>query len=100
MARAEELKGLVHEVSPGKNQNEIDPSRYLKASHDAVYNTDTSKYLGYPTLACGNLFIIEIRQNEEEIVGLSGSDYESFIKDVEKGSPFPSFCLRLTQNST
>ena len=77
MARSAELTQKVLEIEP----EEIQPQRYFEANINAV--RQNGKYLGYPTLACGN-FIIEVQKTGEKDVKLHDSDYEGFIDSAEK----------------
>ena len=73
MARSKELKGKVLEIEKGED---IQPDEFFKATIDAV--KDNEKYLGYPTLACGN-FIIETQSDGEQDVELENNKYGDFL---------------------
>ena len=81
MARATELIGKVVLLENGNTDKKIDVERYINASVDAVRHEE--KYLGFPTLSCGN-FVIEIQNKDEIISHLDASNYEKFKNSVDK----------------
>ena len=69
MARKADFKDKVVEVP-------LEPFRYLAPSVDAV-KVDEGKYIGYPTLCCGN-FILEVKRKGELAVDMGDKNYEEF----------------------
>ena len=76
MANYKELKGKVLEI---RKEVDIKPDEFFKATIDAV--KDNEKYLGYPTLACGN-FIIETQNDTEQDVELEKYKYGDFLASI------------------
>ena len=74
MARKEDFKDKVEEVP-------LEPFRYLAPSVDAV-KVDEGKYIGYPTLCCGN-FIMEVKRKGELAVDMGDKNYEEFKKSAQ-----------------
>ena len=86
MARKDDFKDKVEEVM-------LEPFRYLAPSVDAV-KVDDGKYIGYPTLCCGN-FIMEVKRKGEFAVNIVDKNYEEFknssqIADKAIVQPNPS----------
>ena len=71
MSRKDDFKDKVVEVS-------LETFRYLPPSVDAV-KVDEGKYVGYPTLCCGN-FIMEVKRKGELAVDMGDKNYEEFKK--------------------
>ena len=69
MARKDDFKDKVVEVP-------LEPFRYLAPSVEAV-RVDEGKYIGYPTLCCGN-FIMEVKRKGELAVDIGDKNYEEF----------------------
>ena len=76
MARYKELKGKVLEI---EKEVDIQPDEFFNATIYAVKDND--KYLGYPTLACGN-FIIETQNDTEQDVELEKDKYGDFLASI------------------
>ncbi|XP_057302677.1 uncharacterized protein LOC130636844 [Hydractinia symbiolongicarpus] len=81
MVRSSELIGKVVEIQAGAASDQINVTRFVQATVDAVkHNT---AYLGFPTFACGN-FIIQTVLSGQAGVSLDGTNYTRFIQSADQ----------------